>query len=241
MATFTKYMDLLPDPNNTISSAGHAGAGSAGPGFAKIKFSSSNQVQLSRTISGRGVATSRGAHSWEFSINYNPMTRQEFDPVASFLETRYGQLYPFFVILPQHSKPKNTTFSTYTQTTNPPVTAATNAGKSQLIITVPSNQGDPSVGDFFNIYDPNDINHLKTYKVTRVETADLYNSTYTAPLATQRRITFTPPLNRDVSSSGTLVFYNPKFRVVQKGDTLEYDLDTDNLYQFSLNLEEILP
>lgn len=242
MATFNAFMDLLPDPVNKISTAGHAdGTGSAGPGFAKVKFTSNNQVQASKTISNRGVATSRGGHSWEFSINYNPITRTEFEPVNSFLEQRMGRLYPFYVILPQYSKPQDATFASYTQGTNPAVSAASDAGKSQLLVTVPQASGTPSPGDFFNIADPNDINHVKTYKVTRIETNALYQAGTVQPTVNQRRITFVPPLTREVSSSASLVFYNPKFRVAQKGDTVEHDLDTDNLYQFSVSVEEILP
>jgi hypothetical protein len=74
-----------------------------------------------------------------------------------------------------------------------------------------------------------------------VETASTYQTGTTAPGATQRRIWTQPPISRAVSSGATINFVNPKFRVVQKGDTMEYDLDTDNLYQFSLSLEEILP
>jgi hypothetical protein len=48
-------------------------------------------------------------------------------------------------------------------------------------------------------------------------------------------------MSRAVASGAIINFINPQFRVIQKGDTMEYDLDTDNLYQFSLSLEEILP
>jgi hypothetical protein len=242
MATFTSFMDQLPDPNFKINTAGASdSSGSAGPGFAKIKFSSNNQVQVGRTISGRGITASPGYHMWEFSINYNPMTRAEFEPVSNFIESRRARLYPFYVVLPQHAAPQNSTFATYTASTNPPVAAATTAGASTLTITVPAVNGDPSPGDFLNISDPNDANHKKAYKVVRVETNTTYQTGTTQPATTQRRIHIIPPLSRAVSSSAATIFSNPKFRVIQKSDTIEYDLDTDNLYQFSLNLEEILP
>jgi len=50
-----------------------------------------------------------------------------------------------------------------------------------------------------------------------------------------------PPLARSVSSGSVIRFIDPRFRVIQKGDTLEYDLNTDNLYQFSVSVEELLP
>jgi len=134
MPTFTSFSDLLPDPNNKINTAGVSDAtGSAGPGFAKVKFRSNNQVQVSRTISGRGVTASPGYHNWEFDINYNPMTRAEFEPVSTFLEGRQGRLKPFFVILPQHSQPQNSTFATYAGT-NTITASATSAGSPTIML-----------------------------------------------------------------------------------------------------------
>ena len=188
--------------------------------------------------------SSPGFHVWEFDINYNPITRAQFEPVATFLETREGRLRPFYVVLPQHNKPQNSAFNTYCESSQ--VTAAqANAGSSSILISgVDMTElvaGHPTPGDFINIVDPNDINHVKAYKVTRVETSSYYREGTTPPTSTQRRIHITPPLVRSISSSSSVRFINPKFRVVQRGDTLEYDLSTDNLYQFSLNLEEVLP
>lgn len=236
MATFTSFSDLLPDPNNKINNAGAVDAtGNAGPGFAKIKFTSENTTQVSRTISGRGVTASPSYHKWSFDISYNPMTRTEFDPVASFLESRRGRLNPFYVILPQHAAPKDSAFAGNTLTAS-----ATLAGSPTLMING-VNTGEPSPGDFFTITDSSDVNHKKAYKVLRVETASTYQTGTTAPTSTQRRLWTQPPITRAVSAGSTVTFVNPKFRVTQKGDTLEYDLDTDNLYQFSLSLEETLP
>jgi len=250
MAIFTSFSDLLPDPNNKIDTAGVAvtdSTGSAGPGFASVKFRSNRQVQVSRTISGRGITASPGYHVWEFDINYNPLTRSEFEPVATFLETREGRLRPFFVILPQHNKPQNSLFNTYCVANPTGITASTaSAGSTSFMINGTAGMtevlaSNPAPGDFINIVDSADVNHVKTYKITRVETSTNYRSGTTVPTTTQRRIHVTPALARNVTSGAVVRFVNPKFRVIQKGDTIEYDLSTDNLYQFSLSLEEILP
>lgn len=245
MPTFTTFSDLLPDPVNKINNAGAADAsGSAGPGFAKIKFTSDNTTQVSRTISGRGVTASPSYHSWSFDISYNPMTRDEFDPIGTFLDGRRGRLNPFFVILPQHAAPKNTTFAAYATANLNGITAATTAAGSPTLMLngFTAISGSPSPGDFFTITDSSDVNHKKAYKVLRVEDNGTYQLGTTAPaLNTQRRVWTQPPISRAVTSGAIINFINPRFRVVQKGDTLEYDLDTDNLYQFSLSLEEILP
>ena len=245
MPTFTSFSDLLPDPINKINNAGAVDAsGSAGPGFAKIKFSSDNTTQVSRTISGRGVTSSPSYHSWSFDISYNPMTRDEFDPIGTFLDGRRGRLNPFYVILPQHAAPKNTTFAAYATANLNGITAATTAAGSPTLMLngFTAISGSPSPGDFFTITDSSDVNHKKAYKVLRVEDNGTYQIGTTQPtLNTQRRVWTQPPISRAVTSGAIINFINPRFRVVQKGDTLEYDLDTDNLYQFSLSLEEILP
>lgn len=56
-------------------------------------------------------------------------------------------------------------------------------------------------------------------------TVDLTNTTNT---------TFTP-------SPTLVVFTNPRIRCILKSDIQEYDLQTNNLFQFGLSLEEILP
>lgn len=244
MTTFSTFSDLLPDPNNKINAAGATDntGGSAGPGFAKVKFSSQNQTQVARTISGRGVTASPGYHMWSFDISYNPLTREEFEPVSAFLEGRRGRLKPFYVILPQHSRPQNSSFRTLCEGNLNAITVsgAHNAGAQNLMINGVSS-GTPKIGDFFTITDPSDTNHKKAYKIVRVEDSTTYQTGTTAPTSTQRRIWTQPALSRAVTSGSVVNFVDPKFRVIQKGDTFEYDLDTDNLYQFSLSLEEILP
>jgi len=243
MPTFTDFSNLLPDPVNKINAAGALdSSGSTGPGFAKVKFSSSHSTNISRTISGRGVGTTQGSHFWEFSINYNPMTRDEFEPVSTFLETRRGRLYPFYVILPQHAAPRDSAFATWCAANLNGVTVSElhTAGSSSILIDGIIT-GNPSPGDFITLSDSSDINHTKAYKIVRVETSTTYKAGTVAPTSTQRRIHISPPLVRSASSGTVVNFIDPKFRVVQKGDTMEYDLDTDNLYQFSLSLEEIQP
>jgi hypothetical protein len=251
VATFTVFSDLLPDPNNKIDIAGvsnNSSAGSSGPGFAKVQLRSLNQIQTSRTISGRGVISSPGFHVWEISVTYNPITRSEFEPVASFLHSKQSGLRPFYVILPQYSAPQNSLFATYATSNLTGITVASNtpAGSNTVLIGGTSGMteelaGNPTPGDFITFTDSTDVNHKKAYRIVGVETSAYYQEGTTAPTATQRRLRLDPPLSRNLSASSVVNFIKPKFRVKQKGDVLEYELGTDNLYQFSLSLEEIQP
>ena len=255
MANFGSYQDILPDPNNLISHSGSSDSNNTGaafgPGFATVKFTANQPTQISRTNSGRVVARSTMAHSWKLNITYNKITRDEFEPIFSFLMSRQGRLNPFFVELPQYLASRNSTFAA----TQPGTLLTVNESSS-----VPAGRtyfraswgGSidvlPFTGDVFTITDPNNSNHTKMYMVTRVERNNDFNTSLDAstnPSATPMnvRIHFSPPLvhSVDTSVTSTLDFVEPRLRVIQAGDVTEYSLGVDGLYQFGLNLEEAAP
>ena len=47
-----------------------------------------------------------------------------------------------------------------------------------------------------------------------------------------------PPVEKDVADNSTIDYGNVLFRVVQSKDVQSYALGTNNLYTFSLSLEE---
>lgn len=239
MAVFTSFQDVLPDPNNSIGNAGQA-TGSAGPGFASVKVTSEQPYMSTLTNSGRLLARAQAAHKWKINIKYNPMTRAEFEPIYTFLLQRRGPLNPFYVSLPQYRTPQDSDFAAHVASENLEVTAAYDAGAT--IMTLDGSTYDastdnyPSRGDMFTV-DGTDSNHKKAYMVTRVET----NADYlgTQPTTNQVRIHFVPGLARAVANNDDILFHNPLIKVIRVGNVEEYDLNTNNLYQFSLNLEEV--
>jgi hypothetical protein len=94
--------NILPDPNNVISTAGVDISGTAGPGFASVKLSSDQPIMRDRTRSGRLVSRAVSYHQWNIDISYNPMTKAQFNPIYGFLLEKQGSLKPFFVELPQY-------------------------------------------------------------------------------------------------------------------------------------------
>src|SRR6056300_1247472 len=225
---FSAFTNRLPDPNWTISEAGegHASSYTAGPGFASVKFTANQPVSFSRTNSGRVTTRAIVGHHWSIGITYNPMTREQFEPIYNFLLEKRGRLKPFFVVLPQNADPRSTT-----------------SGDSNFLIDgMDSVTGGLRPGDMFNFSDSSNSNHLKIYKVVRVADSQNKLSTDTAlNTSDERRLYVVPPVEKDVTDGSTLTYSNPMFRVVQRGDVQEYSLGTNNLYTFSLNLEEAQP
>jgi hypothetical protein len=240
MATFTSFQNILPDPNNTIGSAGQV-AGTAGPGFASVSLISKQPTIKDKTNSGRLLARAIASHNWEVAIKYNPMVRADFERIYTFLLHRQGGINPFFVSLPQYRVPQSSTFASYAASNNLEATGTILAGATSALIAKSgysnTTNGTPSPGDLFTI-DGANSNHTKTYMVTRVETTADYNTGEAQPSSTQVRIHFTPGMAKQVSAADDFIFSNPLIKVIAK-DTQNYSLNTNNLYSYSLNLEEV--
>jgi len=232
----------LPDPAYRITDAGSSGAGSYGPGFSAVKLSSQSNTAIDRSNSGKLVSRSNAFHQWNIDISYNPMTQAEFRPVSSFLMQKRGGLIPFFVDLPQYSTPADETWNTFvtSNTFNPTSTQV--AGSTSLTITNAtydsSTDGAPEPGEIFTISDSSFSNAYKVYMITRVETYTSYDSSQ--PGVNDIRLTITPGLEKAFTTSAQINFRNAKFRVIMPNDVFEYSLNTENLYSFSLKLEEAL-
>ena len=244
MATFNFFSNILPDPVYKITDAGDQDStGTAGPGFAGVNFRSVRDSQVSRTLSNRTIGRDSGKHAWEFSIKYNPMFRASIEPVLAFLDGRNPRTKPFYVVLPQYSKSQSDTFNTFASTYVLKAKALTLAGSSVLEVnTTVAFTTYPKPGDMFTVTDPLDANHLKVYKVSAIETPSRYQAGTTAPATTEMRLHIAPPLVRTINSNTTvLTFINPRFRVTAKNDIQEYELNTEGLYSYNLDVEETLP
>jgi len=238
MPTSTPFTNILPDPNNAYNDAGQATGPQKGAGFASVKLSSQHKIMQGRTNSGRLITRDNSHHKFKVDITYNPLTREEFEPVYSFLLHQRGFLKPFFVSLPQYKEPRDSDFrnSVYTDALSP--TADHAAGLTNMEVTAASyssaSHGKPRPGDLFTINDDSNSNHKKAYQVTKVEDSGDYTDSVDSGI----RVHFMPALQRAVDEEATLTFANPLIRVVMASDVQEYSLGVDGLYSFSLKLEE---
>ena len=238
--TFSSFTDRLPDPNWTIdiTGAGHASSYTAGPGFKSIKFTSNAPIQVSRSNSGRVITRAIAGHKWSINITYNPMTRNEFEPIYGFLLQRKGRLNPFYVVLPNQSSSRNSLFSAYSSAIT--VEGAHNAGVEVMLQTGHEDNPlttQPQPGDMFTITDASDSLHTKIYRVTRI-TNNVDYLIGSRPAAAERYIYFTPNLQRTTADTSVINYTNPQIRVILKNDVQEFSLGTNNLYTFSLNVQE---
>jgi len=234
------FTNILPNPDHQIGDAGQSVVSGGGMGYKSVKVTSTQPLIKNRTNSGKLLARALASHMWSVSISYNPMTRDEFQPIHSFLMERRGLMKPFFISMPQYKEPRDSNFANYVKganNTDMSLQEAASAGATNIIIGASGydyGDGTPRPGDMFNI---DNAAHTKIYQVTKVETSST-TTTSSIPETNELRMHFVPPLQKDVTNGTELVFNDPKMRVVQKNNTQEYSLNTDNLYSFSLSLEE---
>ena len=138
--------------------------------------------------------------------------------------------------MPQYSSPRTSTSGTIS------VDGAITAGASNFKVDgFGSVTGGLRPGDMFN-FNSSNSNHKKAYQITRVLTNSDYLTGGTQPATDERIYYVTPPIEKAVEDNATLNYgSNTLIRVVQTSDVQEYDLATNNLYQFSLSLEEAQP
>lgn len=224
--------NFLPTPDNGFTSAGEYTTTSSnnymGPGFASLKINSKQPTMKDRTNAGLLIRRSKAYQKWEISISYNSLSKAEFLAVHSFIMERQQTLEPFFVNLPQFTG------------ASVAIQADADAGNRQLLIA--DNSG-IEVGDMFYVQDPNKVTHQKAYQVVRVERQNATSSSTTntagSPGSNQCRITFAPGLQKDVESgASTLANFNGRVKVITTSNDVQYTLDKNGLYKFSLKLEE---
>lgn len=247
----------LPDPayKRHWSGGNVAGTqGDYGPGFASVKLTSDQKVMISRTNSQRVLAKAVGGQKWNIEIDYHPMTQVEFRPVGAYLQMKQGALTPFQVALPQYNTPANTAWVTDLATktftaqglqlagaTNIEIAGNNSWASNYVAANDPTTTNIPLPGEMFTITDSSDSNHKKVYMITYVETYEIFHAVVTRPSsAAGLRLGVSPPLTKNVSSGATLNFLNPVFKVIMPTAIRSYSLNTDNLYKFSLKLEEYL-
>ena len=162
------------------------------------------------------------------------MTRDQFEPIYNFLLEKRGRLKSFYVVLPQYASPRTTTSGTLS------VQGSITSGDSNFLIDGLSGaNGGVRPGDMFTFSDSGNSNHDKVYQIVRVATAsDKLASDSALNTSDERRLYVVPPIEKDVTDNSTITYINPMFRVIQKTDSQSYSLGTNNLYTFTLSLEE---
>jgi hypothetical protein len=185
----------------------------ATPEFQAINLTSTHNNLRSVTVSGRVQVRTIGGQKWAFSAKYNPMTREEFQPVFAFTASQQGALGTFTIVPPVIGSTSGTASGTAL------VNGATSAGEKQIFVD--GFTGTLKAGDFVK------FGHTKVYMLT----ADIDGA---------GTLNIEPALVANVNNDEVVVYNNVAFTMRLKNDVQQFGLNQFNYYTYEIDMEEVI-
>jgi hypothetical protein len=150
------------------------------------------------------------------------MTRTEFAPINAFVMKQRSQMESFQYVPPTIDDALGVASGVIS------VNGAISAGVTSVAIDGMANStsGVFKAGDYFRF-----TGQTKVYMVM----ADVSSNG-----SGQGTLTFEPPLRSNVSDNAVLIYSNVDFTVGLTGDIQEFNISTENYFQYEIDLIEVL-
>jgi len=199
-----------------------AGQFPTSPVASDAQIGSEQNTIVSVTTSGRVQTRQIDGQKFTITLDYAPMTRANFAPIKAFLMKQRSRLNTFTIIPPVVSNAQGVATGTIS------VDGVIFAGATTCTIDgmTTDTTGILKAGDYFRFSGQD-----KVYMAVEDLDADGTGS---------GTLTFEPPLRADVSDNATLVYDNVDFTVRLKNDIQEYNIVTNDLYKYQIDLIENL-
>ncbi len=187
-----------------------------------VAISTNQNTIVTTTASGRRQARQIDGQRFRLRLRFPIMTRTEFAPINAFVMKQRSQMESFTYSPPTISSPLGVASGTIA------VNGAILAGVTSVAIDGMANStsGVFKAGDYFRF-----TGQTKVYMVM----ADVSSNG-----SGQGTLTFEPPLRANVSDNAVLVYSNVDFTVGLTGDIQEFNISTENYFQYEIDLIEVL-
>lgn len=187
-----------------------------------VAISSNQNTIVTTTASGRRQARQIDGQRFRMTISFPPMTRAEFSPINAFIMKQRSQLESFTYSPPTISTPLGVASGVIL------VNGAISAGATSCAIDGMANSttGVFKAGDYFRF-----TGQSKVYMCV----ADVSSNG-----SGQGTLTFEPPLRTAVSDNTILIYSNVDFTLGLTGDIQEFNIGTENLFQYQIDVIEVL-
>jgi len=184
------------------------------PEFQAINLESRHNNVMSETVSGRMQVRTLGGQRWSFTAKYNPMTREEFQPVFAFVMGQQGRFGTFTIVPPVIGDASGDVSGTAL------VNATTAAGATS--VAMDGITGTIKAGDFIKF-----ASHSKVYMVT-------------ADRAGAGSVSIEPPLVSGVTDNEAITYDSVPFLMRLANDVQSYNLASNEYYEYELDMIEVL-
>ena len=187
-----------------------------------VAISSQQNTIVTTTASGRRQARQIDGQRFKLRVRFPVMTRAEFAPINAFIMKQRSQMESFQYVPPTIDDSLGVASGVIS------VNGAVSAGATSCSIDGMANSttGVFKAGDYFRFTGQN-----KVYMVV----ADVNSNGSGAGT-----LTFEPPLRTAVSDNTILIYSNVDFTVGLTGDIQEFNISTENYFQYEVDLIEIL-
>jgi hypothetical protein len=192
------------------------------PKASSISINSQQNTIISTTTSGRRQARQIDGQRFGIRVNFPTMSRSEFAPIIAFIMKQRSQLESFNYVVPTVSTLQGSA-STVISTTGSHAAGVTSINLTGMTA---SQSGIFKAGDFIRFTGQN-----KVYMVI----SDV--SSNGSGVGT---MTIEPPLRSSLSTGTVLIYSNVDFTVGLISDVQEFNVGTENLFNYQVDLIEVL-
>jgi hypothetical protein len=187
-----------------------------------VAISSNQNTIVTTTASGRRQARQIDGQRFRLRVRFPIMTRTEFAPINAFVMKQRSQMESFQYVPPTIDDALGVASGVIS------VNGAISAGVTSVAIDGMANStsGVFKAGDYFRF-----TGQTKVYMVM----ADVSSNG-----SGQGTLTFEPPLRANVADNAVLIYSNVDFTVGLTGDIQEFNISTENYFQYEVDLIEVL-
>ena len=187
-----------------------------------VAISTNQNTIVTTTASGRRQARQIDGQRFRLRVRFPIMTRAEFAPINAFVMKQRSQMESFQFVPPTIDDALGVASGVIS------VNGAILAGVTSVAIDGMANStsGVFKAGDYFRF-----TGQTKVYMVM----ADVSSNG-----SGQGTLTFEPPLRANVSDNAVLIYSNVDFTVGLTGDIQEFNISTENYFQYEVDLIEVL-
>jgi hypothetical protein len=194
----------------------------ASPVASSASISSQQNTIVSTTTSGRRQARQIDGQRFRMTISFPPMSRAEFAPINAFIMKQRSQLESFTYSPPTVS----TTLGVATGVIRNDGIVSAGATTCTIDGMANSTTGVFKAGDYFRF-----TGQTKVYMIV----ADVSSNG-----SGSGTLTFEPPLRTAVADNTILIYSNVDFTLGLVADVQEFNIGTENLFQYQLDVIEVL-
>jgi hypothetical protein len=187
-----------------------------------VAISTNQNTIVTTTASGRRQARQIDGQRFRLRLRFPVMTRTEFAPINAFVMKQRSQMESFQYVPPTIDDALGVASGVIS------VNGAISAGVTSVAIDGMANStsGVFKAGDYFRF-----TGQTKVYMVM----ADVSSNG-----SGQGTLTFEPPLRANVADNAVLIYSNVDFTVGLTGDIQEFNISTENYFQYEIDLIEVL-